>query len=111
MSRNALLIVSMAALFTFGCAPSSSIYHAVNPWSTVFETAVDRCSAIREASGTRARAGCERMMNRLIAMENAHEKSFCYTVDRRKICKKRPQAAYSAASAFYTGADKQTYGR
>ena len=111
MSRFPILIVSMAALLTFGCAPSSSVYHAVNPWSSDFATAVDRCSAIREASGTRARVGCERLMNRLITMEKAHQKSYCYTVEKRVICKKRPQAAYYARSALYTGADKQTYGR
>ena len=108
MSRYSLLIVSAAALFTVGCAPSSSVYHWINPWSSDFETAVDRCSTIRES---RDRTGCEKMMNTRIAMERDQGKSFCYAVNQRVVCKTRPQALYNSANAIYSGADKQTYGR
>ena len=102
MPRYPLFIVSLAALFAVGCAPASSISHAVNPWSSDFDTAIDRCSAMAEPSGSTARAGCEKLMNRLIADEKKYRKSYCYTVIDRIVCKKNALDPYNAALALYT---------
>ncbi len=110
MSRYSLFIVSLATLFAVGCAPASSFYTAINPWSSNFSTAVDRCSAIGEPAWTTGRAGCEKFMNRLIADERKYKKSFCYTVINRVICKKDPLYPFDAKSAFNTSETDYTGG-
>ena len=111
MSRYPLFFVLLATLFTVGCTPASSVSKAINPWSSNFDTAVDRCSAISERGGTADRAGCEERMNRLIADEKKYKKSFCYTVIDRVICKNDPLHPFDAKSALYTGKTDYSDGR
>ena len=111
MSRYAPFIVSLATLFAVGCAPASSFYNAVNPWSSNFDTAVDRCSAIGEPAGTTGRTGCERRMNRFLADEKKYKKSFCYTAIDRVVCKKDPLYPFDAKSALNTSEADYTSGR
>ncbi len=111
MSRYSLFVVSLATLFAVGCAPASSFYDAVNPWSSNFGTAIDRCSAIAEPAGTSGRAGCEIFMSRLLADEKKYKKSFCYTVIDRVVCKKDPFYPFDAKSALNTSETDYTSGR
>ncbi len=111
MSRYSLFFVLLTTLFTVGCAPASSTSKAINPWSSDFDTAVDRCSALNEPEGTADRAGCEERMNRFIANEKKYKKSFCYTVLDGVVCKNDPLHPFDAKSVLYTGKTDYSDGR
>ena len=93
MSRFSMFVVSLAIL-SVGCAPS-------------FDDAVNRCAAVGTADST----DCVKRMRRLLADEKRYDKSFCYTVIDRVVCKKDPLHPFDAASALKISETDYTGGR